>query len=98
MSLLLMETPTTLTEKQESRLKRKPPALNCTYHCLCRGTVSHLELQVRGSNSAQFSAEEAADTIRASHPRENPQPENMSNYIFVLAVLSLWFKHLSACY
>lgn len=43
---------------------------------------------------------EAVDTIRASHPRENPQAypqstetENMSNYIFVLAVPSLWFKH-----
>lgn len=87
-----------LTEKQESRLKRKPPALNCSHHCSRRGTISHLELQVCGSNSAQFSAGEAADTIRASHPRENPQPENNSNYMFVLAVPSLWFKRLSTCY
>lgn len=43
---------------------------------------------------------EADDTIRASHPGENPQaypqstqPGNTSNYIFVLAVPSLWFKH-----
>ena len=94
-SLLLVKNSAIFPEKQEGKLKRKPPPLDCSYHC------SYRDNSLPGASSLwikfnQFSAGEAADTIRASHPREKPQPGNMSNYIFVLAVPSLWFKHLLA--
>lgn len=81
-----------LMEKQEGKWKGKAahPTLNYSYNCSTRCTVPHLGLQVHGSNAALFSVVGSCDTIRTSHPRENPkasprstQPGNMSNYIFV---------------
>lgn len=84
---------------RKANWKENQPTVNYSYNCSTRCTIPHLRLQVHGSNVSWFSVVGSRDTIRASHPGENPkaspwstQPGNMSNYIFVLVSLPCGFN------